>query len=116
VPRLIRFPCIVRCIREISNTTLSCWFCDVQRYSYVHSASHSENIGLFPLSGFPFWQKINTVKTSALSSGLMEITQLIQRLGMGGDDVRNHLIYTMISSGNKIRIYGFLMTQHRQCF
>lgn len=56
------------------------------------------------------------VKTSALSPRLMEIMQLVQRLRMGGEDVKDHLTYTMISSGNKIRIYEFIMTQHCQSF
>lgn len=52
------------------------------------------------------------IKASAPSRHLVEILQFVQGLPMSEEDVRDHLTYTIISSENKIRIYGFIMTQH----
>lgn len=84
----------------------------MQGYSYVHpTVSFSENHRSASSIWFSLWQEDN-IKVSTPSLHLVEILQFVQGLPMSEEDVRDHLTYTIISSENKIRIYGFIMTQH----
>lgn len=84
----------------------------MQGYSYVHTTvSFSENHMSASSIWFSLWQEDN-IKVSTPSLHLVEILQFVQGLPMSEEDVRDHLTYTIISSENKIRIYGFIMTQH----
>lgn len=115
VPGLISCLCRARCRLRGGFLMLFpfCWFSDVKSYS---CSQHCENTGLIPLPDFPFRQKIHTVETFALSSRLTEIMQLTQSLRFGGEVVSDHLTHKVISSGNNVRTYRFIMTQHRQHF
>lgn len=85
----------------------------MQGYSYVHTTvSFSENHRSASSIWFSLWQEDNIIKVSTPSLHLVEILQFVQGLPMSEEDVRDHLTYTIISSENKIRIYGFIMTQH----
>lgn len=82
----------------------------VQRYNYVHTTvSLDENRNSASTFWLSFQKALSKIKGSTLSSHLMEF---IQGLRMGGEDARGHLTCTIISSGNEIRIYGFIMSQH----
>lgn len=97
VPRLISCLCQTRC-RLRGGFLILFPFVDTVMWNDI-----AENTGLIPLPDFPSWQKVHTVETSALSSHLTEIMQLIQRLHFGGQVVWDHLTYKIISSGNKIK-------------
>lgn len=85
----------------------------MQGYNYVHTTvSFSENRRSASSIWFSLWQEDNIIKVSTPSLHLVEILQFVQGLPMSEEDVRDHLTYTIISSENKIRIYGFIMTQH----